>query len=61
MRSFLVNKNLCLYYWLKKKIGNKGALRIANTIQKVVLVFGREQLPYEEFIYINEIDGPQKS
>ncbi len=58
MRSFLINKNLCLYYWLKKRMGSKGALRIANTIQKVVLVFGREQLPHEGFTHINKIDRP---
>lgn len=58
MRGFLINKNLCLYYWFKKRMGNKGALWIANTIQKVILVFGREQLPYEEFTHINKIDAP---
>jgi len=44
MRSFLINKNLCLYYWLKTRIGKKGAFRVANTIEKILLVFGREQL-----------------
>jgi hypothetical protein len=44
MRSFLVNKNLSLYYWLKKRIGKTRALRMANTIEKVILVFGREQV-----------------
>jgi hypothetical protein len=44
MRSFLINKNLCLYYWLKTRIGKKGAFRIANTIEKILLVFGREQV-----------------
>ena len=46
MRSFLINKNLCLYYWLKKKIGKKGALRVANAIENTVLVFGRDIIPY---------------
>jgi hypothetical protein len=44
MRCFLINKNLCLYYWLKTRIGKKGAFRVANTIEKIVLIFGREQM-----------------
>jgi hypothetical protein len=43
MRSYLINKNLSLYYWLKRKIGKKGAFTVANTIEKVILIFGREQ------------------
>jgi len=46
MRGFLINKNLCIYYWLKKKIGKKCALGIANAIEKALLVFGREVMPY---------------
>jgi hypothetical protein len=46
MRSVLINKNLCLYYWLKKKIGKKCALGIANSIEKTLLIFGREIAPY---------------
>jgi len=46
MRSFLINKNLCLYYWLKKKIGKKWALGVANTIEKIILIFGRDIIPY---------------
>ena len=45
MRSFLINKNLALYYWLRKKIGRKRALRIANNIETLVLIFGREEAP----------------
>ena len=45
MRSFLINKNLSLYYWLKKRIGKKRALGVAGTIEKVVLMFGREVVP----------------
>jgi hypothetical protein len=44
MRSFLINKNLSFYYWLKKRIGKKGAFRLVNTIEKGILIFGREQL-----------------
>jgi hypothetical protein len=46
MRGFLINKNLCLYYWLKKKVGKKCALGIANAIEKTILIFGREVGPY---------------
>jgi len=46
MRSFLINKNLSLYYWLKKKIGKKWALRVANAVEKTILIFGREIMPY---------------
>ncbi len=44
MRGFLINKNLCFYYWLKKIIGKRKALGVANTIEKVILIFGREQM-----------------
>ena len=44
MRSFLINKNLSLYYWLKKRIGKREAFRVVNTIEKVILIFGREQV-----------------
>jgi len=43
MRSFLINKNLSFYYWLRKKIGKENALRVANTFEKIILVLGREQ------------------
>jgi hypothetical protein len=43
MRSFLINKNLSFYYWLRKRIGKKGALKLANTLERMILVFGREQ------------------
>jgi hypothetical protein len=42
MRSFLINKNLCLYYRLKKGIGKKVAFEVVNIIEKVILIFGRE-------------------
>jgi len=44
MRSLLINKNLSFYYWLRKKIGKKVALKVVNTIEKVILIFGREQV-----------------
>jgi hypothetical protein len=43
MRSFLINKNLSFYYRLKKRIGKRGAFWVANTIEKFILIFGREQ------------------
>lgn len=45
MRSYLINKNLCLSYWLRKRIGKKRALFVAGTIEKTILVFGREVIP----------------
>ena len=42
MRSFLINKNLCLYYWLKRRIGKRRGFRVANSFEKVILIFGRE-------------------
>jgi hypothetical protein len=44
MRSFLINKNLSLYYWLKKRIGKRRAFRLVNAIEKVLLIFGRDQV-----------------
>jgi hypothetical protein len=46
VRSFLINKNLCLYYWLRKRIGKKPAFCIAVSIEKGLLIFGREKRPY---------------
>jgi len=44
MRSFLINKNLSFYYWLKKRIGKREAILVAATIEKAILMFGREQI-----------------
>ena len=41
MRGFLINKNLSLYYLLKKRIGKEKAYRVANTFEKIILIFGR--------------------
>jgi hypothetical protein len=46
MRSYLINKNLCLYYWLRKKVGRKQALRMATTLEKTLLIFGREVITH---------------
>ena len=46
MRSFLINKNLSFYYWLKKKTGKAIAFRVANTTEKIILIFGREPMPH---------------
>jgi hypothetical protein len=45
MRSFLINKNLSLYYLLRKKIGKKQGLVVASIIEKALLFFGREKMP----------------
>jgi hypothetical protein len=47
MRSYLINKNLSLYYHLKKIIGKRMAFEVVNTIEKVILVFGREKIPHK--------------
>jgi len=47
LRGFLINKNLCFYYWLKKKIGEKWALAMAKGIEKAILIFGRESTPFQ--------------
>jgi len=44
MRSFLINKNLSIYYWLKKRIGKKRTYRVASVLEKVILIFGREDI-----------------
>jgi hypothetical protein len=44
VRNFLINKNLCFYYWLRKRIGKEWAFRVVNKIEKIILVFGREQI-----------------
>jgi len=45
MRSFLINKNLSLYYWLRKRVGKAIAFRIASAVEKVILILGRERMP----------------
>jgi len=45
MRSFLINKNLSLYYVLRRKIGKRQGLRVASIIEKALLLFGREKIP----------------
>jgi hypothetical protein len=47
MRSFLINKNLCFYYWLRKKLGKKTASWVASNIEEAILIFGREERPYK--------------
>ena len=48
MRSFLINKNLVIYYRLRKKIGNRIAFIVANHLEKVITLFGREKPPRED-------------
>ncbi len=44
MRSYLINKNLSLFYSLKRLIGKKRGIAVASTIEKAILVFGREEM-----------------
>jgi len=44
--GFLINKNLCFYYWLKKKIRKSWALGVAKAFEKIILIFGRDKMPY---------------
>jgi hypothetical protein len=44
MRSFLINKNLSLYYLLRRMIGKKWGFVVAGSIEKALLIFGRENL-----------------
>ena len=44
MRGFLINKNLCFYYWLRKRIGKERAYSVSSTLEKVILIFGREPI-----------------
>ena len=37
MRSYLIHKNLSLYHWLKRRIGKKEALRVAKSVEKIIL------------------------
>ena len=48
VRSFLINKNLALYYWLKKRIGKNLAFGIVNHIERVITIFGREEIPEQQ-------------
>ena len=42
MRSYLINKNVCFYYWLRKRIGKQLAYQVALSVEKAILLFGRE-------------------
>ena len=55
MRSFLINKNLSLYYWLKKRTGKAMAFEVANMIEKVILIFGRERMPRRKITIRNKV------
>jgi len=36
-RSFLINKNLSLYYWLGKRIGEREAFFVENILRRLSL------------------------
>jgi hypothetical protein len=46
MRSFLINRNLCLYYWLRKRVGKRRAFRVTDDIEKEIHIYGREEVSY---------------
>ena len=46
MRSFLINKNMSLYYWLRRRVGKTVAFQVANAIESLILIFGRERMPH---------------
>ncbi len=45
VRSFLINKNLFLYYLITRMIGGKGGPTVAGTSKKAMLIFGGEEPP----------------
>jgi hypothetical protein len=53
MRSFLINKNLSFCFWLRKRIGRRGAFWLANSIEKGILIFGREQMGEQKWWPMN--------
>jgi rRNA processing protein Gar1 len=55
MRSFLINKNLSLYYLLQKRIGKTAAFKVTNAIEKIILIFGRERMPYGRIKIHNKV------
>ena len=55
MRSFLINKNLSFYYWLRKRTGKAIAFEVANAIEKVILIFGRERMPSRRVAIRNKV------
>jgi hypothetical protein len=55
MRSFLINKNLSFYYWLKKRTGKAIAFQVSDTIEKVILIFGRERMPRRRVSIRNKV------
>jgi len=50
LRGFLINKNLCFYYWLRKRVGKRWAFRVAIRAEKLILIFGREPIRDREFL-----------
>ena len=42
----MINKNLCFYYWLRKRIGKKWAQKVAIITENGILIFGRSKVRY---------------
>ncbi len=37
MKGFLIHKNQSFYHWLRSRIGRERALRVAITVEKIIL------------------------
>jgi len=55
MEHFLLNKNLSLYYWLRKRIGKKRAFWVANAIEKGIHIFGKQKNDGQKIGSSNEV------
>jgi len=60
MRGYLVNKNLCFYYWLRKRIGKKRAFYVVKHLETVILLFGREPVQQHSFAKTLSRTNPPK-
>jgi hypothetical protein len=44
MISYLINKNVCFYFILKKHFSKKFSLKISKSIERIILLAGRDML-----------------
>jgi hypothetical protein len=56
MRGYLINKNLGLYYLLRKRIGKEKALRIATRLETVILLLGRKRFVFPKSTRVHLCD-----
>jgi len=45
MRAWLLNKNISLYWILRRRLGKVKALRVHEALERVILIFGRPRYP----------------